>query len=82
MPLFLFLKKIKKITAAGHVEMWETAWSTEPVEKMLENVFLFFNIFPTGGVSSFPHFHMAKDIAATSLLNILHIAFINLFFLK
>lgn len=60
--------------------MWETAWSTEPVGKMLEKVFLFFNIFSIGGVSGFPHFHRAKDTAAKSLLKT-RIAFI-IFFLK
>ncbi len=61
--------------------MWETAWSTEAVEKMLENVFLFFNIFSIGGVSSFPHFHMAQNTASTSLFKIL-CSFYQFIFLK
>ena len=39
--------------------MCETAWSTEAVGKMLENVFLFFNILSIAGVGSFAHFHRA-----------------------
>lgn len=62
--------------------MWETAWSTEAVVKMLENVFLFFNIFSIGGVSSFPHFHKAKDIATTSLLKHPPYSFYQFVFLK
>jgi len=34
---------------------------------MLGNVFLFFNIFSTGGVSSFPHFHKAQLYSAHQL---------------
>jgi len=40
--------------------------STEPVGKMLENVFIFFNIFSIGGVSSFPHFHMVQVLIKES----------------